>query len=106
MLDGRRTAAFVRGSLRSIQEAERRFAPSVIEVLYAGTGPFAPLASGFWLSFVAVGVILYALREPAQGLWRQWGRAQLIVSLGLLPLLMSPVTAVVLMRDADFIQLM
>jgi hypothetical protein len=30
--------------LRAIQEAERRFAPSVLEVLYAGTGPFAPLA--------------------------------------------------------------
>lgn len=44
LLDGRRTAAFVRGSLRAVQEAERRFAPSVIEVLYAGTGPFAPLA--------------------------------------------------------------
>ena len=44
LLDARRTAAFVRGSLRAIQEAERRFAPSVIEVLYAGTGPFAPLA--------------------------------------------------------------
>lgn len=44
LLDGPRTAAFVRGSLRAIQEAERRFAPSVIEVLYAGTGPFAPLA--------------------------------------------------------------
>ncbi|HEX6861571.1 MAG TPA: hypothetical protein VF414_02085 [Thermoanaerobaculia bacterium] len=44
LLDGRRTAAFVRGSLRAIQEAERRFAPSAVEVLYAGTGPFAPLA--------------------------------------------------------------
>src|SRR4028119_129739 len=44
LLDGPRTAAFVRGSLRAIQEAERRFAPSIIEVLYAGTGPFAPLA--------------------------------------------------------------
>ena len=44
LLDGRRTAAFVRGTLRAIQEAERRFAPSVLEVLYAGTGPFAPLA--------------------------------------------------------------
>ena len=44
LLDGRRTAAFVRGSLRAIQEAERRFGPSVVEVLYAGTGPFAPLA--------------------------------------------------------------
>lgn len=44
LLDGPRTAALVRGSLRAIQEAERRFAPSVVEVLYAGTGPFAPLA--------------------------------------------------------------
>lgn len=44
LLDGPRTAAFVRGSLRAIQEAQRRFAPAVVEVLYAGTGPFAPLA--------------------------------------------------------------
>ena len=44
LLDGRRTAAFARGSLRAIQDAQRRFAPSVVEVLYAGTGPFAPLA--------------------------------------------------------------
>lgn len=36
LLDGRRTAAFVRGSLRAIEDAERRFAPSVVEVLYAG----------------------------------------------------------------------
>lgn len=44
LLDGRRTAAFVRGTLRAIEEAEWRFAPSALEVLYAGTGPFAPLA--------------------------------------------------------------
>lgn len=32
------------GSLCAIEEAERRFAPAVVEVLYAGTGPFAQLA--------------------------------------------------------------
>ncbi len=51
--------------------------------------PAAPLSSGFWLSFGAVAVILLAvsgrLRSPRG--WRQWGRVQWVVALGLAPLL-------------------
>jgi predicted RNA methylase len=32
------------GTIAAIQDAVRRFAPAVVEVLYAGTGPLAPLA--------------------------------------------------------------
>ncbi|NOY66277.1 MAG: DNA internalization-related competence protein ComEC/Rec2 [Gammaproteobacteria bacterium] len=46
------------------------------------------LSPGFWLSFSAVGVLLYAMtgriRSP-EG-WRSWGRAQWIVTIGLVPL--------------------
>ena len=44
LLDSARTAAFVRGTVSAVREAVRRFAPEPVEVLYAGTGPFAPLA--------------------------------------------------------------
>jgi hypothetical protein len=42
--DGMRTAVFVRGLRDAIAEAGRRFRGERIEVLYAGTGPFAVLA--------------------------------------------------------------
>ncbi|HYC93910.1 MAG TPA: hypothetical protein VEO54_32215 [Thermoanaerobaculia bacterium] len=44
LLDGRRTRAFSRGALKAIQDVVRLNAPEPVEVLYAGTGPFAPLA--------------------------------------------------------------
>lgn len=51
--------------------------------------PLAPLSAGFWLSFGAVAVILFSvagrLGRPAG--WRQWGRVQWVVALGLAPLL-------------------
>ena len=51
--------------------------------------PMAPLSSSFWLSFAAVGVILLAgsgrLRTPRG--WRQWGRVQWVVTIGLAPML-------------------
>jgi competence protein ComEC len=52
--------------------------------------PFAVLSYGFWLSFAAVGVLLYSLgrRLAAQRWWSRWGRAQWAVALGLLPLLL------------------
>ncbi|MGY6629689.1 MAG: DNA internalization-related competence protein ComEC/Rec2 [Wenzhouxiangella sp.] len=52
--------------------------------------PLAPLASGFWLSFAAVAVLIWAFawRPPGQrGSW--WSgliKAQLIVAVGMLPL--------------------
>ncbi len=52
--------------------------------------PASVLSYGFWLSFGAVGMLLYALGgrlRPATRVWR-WGRAQWAVALGLLPLLL------------------
>lgn len=43
LLDAPRTAAFLRGTLAAISEALRRFPEAPIEVVYAGTGPFATL---------------------------------------------------------------
>jgi competence protein ComEC len=54
--------------------------------------PLAPLASGFWLSFAAVGVLIWAFAwRPASGRGaRAWVggllRAQLIIAVGMLPL--------------------
>lgn len=51
--------------------------------------PFAILSVGFWLSFGAVAVILLAVggRITRQKIWREWGRVQWAVALGLAPLL-------------------
>lgn len=52
--------------------------------------PVAVLAPGFWLSFGAVALILYVLtRQPRPAGWRAFLRAQLAVTLGLLPLLFA-----------------
>ncbi len=54
--------------------------------------PLAPLATGFWLSFAAVAVLIWAFAwRPADGQSRaQWFtgllRAQLVIAVGLLPL--------------------
>lgn len=52
--------------------------------------PAAPLRAGFWLSFVAVGLLLYGMgaRLGTEGLWWRWGRAQWVVFVGLWPWLM------------------
>lgn len=54
--------------------------------------PFSVLSAGFWLSFAAVGWILYALPEKVeQGQWMRWSmllKLQLILLLGMLPLLL------------------
>ncbi len=51
--------------------------------------PLAVMSSGFWLSFGAVAIILYGLggRVNGRGGWKDWGRVQWVVTLGLLPLL-------------------
>ncbi|WP_133512764.1 DNA internalization-related competence protein ComEC/Rec2 [Candidatus Thiosymbion oneisti] len=52
--------------------------------------PQAVLAYGFWLSFAAVAVLLAAFgqRLGTNKFRRNWGRAQWVVALGLLPLLL------------------
>ncbi len=52
--------------------------------------PLAVLDVGFWLSFGAVAIILYGMagRPAASGLWWRWGRAQVVVAIGLSPLLL------------------
>ena len=52
--------------------------------------PMSLIAIGFWLSFGAVVVIVFATSGDYQitrpSLWRRWGRIQWIVALGLFPL--------------------
>ncbi len=55
--------------------------------------PLAVMAAGFWLSFAAVAVLVYAVQgRPGHGpwhrRWREWGRLQWAVAIGLLPLLL------------------
>jgi hypothetical protein len=44
LLDGARTSAFARGVVHAIRKAQRDSGGRPVEVVYAGTGPFAPLA--------------------------------------------------------------
>lgn len=52
--------------------------------------PAAPLLAGFWLSFMAVGLLILGMhgRLQTKGLWWRWGRAQWVVFIGLWPWLL------------------
>lgn len=50
--------------------------------------PLSVLATGFWLSFAAVAIIIFVVHKPAgsQSPWRKWGFLQFAIALGMLPL--------------------
>ncbi len=52
--------------------------------------PAAPLLAGFWLSFMAVGLLVFGMagRLDQRGLWWRWGRAQWVIFIGLWPWLL------------------
>ncbi len=53
--------------------------------------PLSTLAPGFWLSFGAVGLILYGMKGRLQpkGLWWKWGRIQWVLFVGLTPIMLA-----------------
>ncbi|MBP6583377.1 MAG: DNA internalization-related competence protein ComEC/Rec2 [Chromatiaceae bacterium] len=52
--------------------------------------PTEALSYGLWLSFGGVAALIYGLgnRLALEGLWRRWGQAQWVATLGFLPLLL------------------
>ena len=58
---------------------------SLALLLVVALNPLALLSAGFWLSFVAVAVILTSVFGPAR---YRWLRIQFVVALGLLPVLL------------------
>ncbi len=50
--------------------------------------PLNVLMSGFWMSFIAVAIIIYAMqgRLKSHGFWWSWGRVQLVIMVGLFPI--------------------
>ena len=73
----------------------RRRPASVDILLLAGLGvlildPLTVLNAGFWLSFLAVAVILWGMgwRLPRSGWWWQYGRIQCLIAIGMLPILL------------------
>jgi len=76
--------------------------------------PFAVLSIGFWLSFAAVAIILFGITGhlSARNRWWRWGRVQILVAIGLLPLtllffgqhpLISPVANLVAIPWVGFV---
>jgi competence protein ComEC len=49
--------------------------------------PLNVLSPGFWMSFIAVGGLIYGLsgRLQEHGLWWKWGRAQWVMTLAIMP---------------------
>lgn len=52
--------------------------------------PLAPQSAGFWLSFGAVGALMFAFgwRTNSRGFWWRWIRPQLVVFIAFVPVLM------------------
>lgn len=73
----------------------RRFAPSwllaVAALLVLLYDPLSVMTPGFWLSFAAVGVILFAMHHDriATSIFYKWGYVQWAIALGMLPLMLA-----------------
>lgn len=63
------------------------FALGIIVIL----DPFMVFSTGFWLSFLAVGLLCYGLnaRLAHATLWCRWGKPQWVVTIGMMPTLIS-----------------
>ncbi len=61
---------------------------SLALILVLALDPLAVMDAGFWLSFAAVGIILFGMtgRLSGQSGWSKWGKVHILVALGLLPL--------------------
>ncbi|EPN69107.1 DNA internalization-related competence protein ComEC/Rec2, partial [Pseudomonas syringae pv. actinidiae ICMP 19101] len=53
--------------------------------------PLVTLQPGFWLSFAAVGilVLIFSGRLGSWSWWQSWTRAQWLIAIGLLPILLA-----------------
>lgn len=72
----------------------RRMAPSRLLaaalLLVLLHDPLAVMASGFWLSFTAVALIVYTMQAErlTPTFWRKWGYLQWAIAVGMLPLML------------------
>ena len=79
------TVAAVALWLDRTQSASRVLALALLVVLTID--PWAVIAPGFWLSFVAVGIIFYTTTRAIDGRWLSaWARSQWAITIGLVPL--------------------
>lgn len=73
---------------RSVARASHPFQPFALALLLVLlVDPFAPMSSGFWLSFIAMAAIIVCSsgRVLHQPLWREALSVQVVVSIALLP---------------------
>ena len=65
MLDIAQTTRYLRGIHPAVLEAQRRFPGTQLEIVYAGCGPFAPLAFATATQFSATQIKFTLLEEKA-----------------------------------------
>ncbi len=80
---------FAWGSLlkRSIPPAHLLATALIVVLVW---DPFAVMSVGFWLSFVAVSLLIYGMsgRLAVRSWWWRWGWAQCLLAVGLMPFLL------------------
>jgi len=83
--------AVVMGGILLRRQQRASHVLSLALLLVVVIDPQAVMSAGFWLSFAAVGVILYGLsgHVAREGLWQKWGQVQWVVAVGLAPLLLA-----------------